>query len=87
MCLWKMNALAQAVFWKLWPWWLNLTMTDYFDLGIKERSYPKIYTCEIFKLLSLSPSTLTDDLDLGTKEKVLRQRIHTWNMKAVSLSI
>ena len=30
---------------------------------------------------------LTDDLDLGNKEKVLSQEIHVWNMKAESLTI
>ena len=30
--------------------------------------------------------TLTDDLDLGTKERVLPQEIHMWNMKALSLT-
>ena len=30
---------------------------------------------------------LTDDLDLGIKEKVLPKGKHTWNMKALSLTI
>ena len=32
-------------------------------------------------------ATLTDDPDFGTKERVLTQGIHLWNMKALSLTI
>ena len=30
--------------------------------------------------------TLADDLDIGTKEKVLPQGIHMWNMEASSIT-
>ena len=37
--------------------------------------------------LILKTISLTDDSDVGTKDNVLFQGIHTWNMKAVSLTI
>ena len=43
-----------TIFWKVWPWYFTLT--------------------------------LTDDLMLGTREKVLPQGIHIWNTKALSLT-
>ena len=70
----------------LLTWYLTFTYTD--DLGSKESTklWPML---ESFwrmwpRYLTL---TLADDHDLDTYEKVLPQGIHTWNMKALSLTI
>ena len=44
LCLWNTNVPATAIFLKLWPWQLTLTLTDDCDFGTKKGFYPKKYT-------------------------------------------
>ena len=42
MCLWNTNAPATAIFWKLWPWYSTLTLTDDpDDLGNNKKALPQ----------------------------------------------
>ena len=58
---------------KIWNSEQNLTINFY-------KTKQEVFKTVIF--FKMWPWNLTYDLDLGTKEKVLPQEIHMWNMKA-----